>query len=398
MSTFSLRMRIADNAHFTPRGAALFGREQAEQARAFHRRMPGYAPTPLYSLEAFAAALGVGRVWVKDESQRFGLNAFKILGGAYAIARCVCEKYHLALADFSFEQGRAALPERLTFATTTDGNHGRGVAWAANALGQRAVVYMPKGASAERVAHITRLGAECIVTDMNYDDTVRLTLHTAQENGWEVVQDTAWSGYEKIPAWIMQGYGTLAVETVEQIAEREWPAPTHVFLQAGVGAMAAGVLDHLVDRYGAESLHTAIVEPERADCLFRSAQQGEIVALGGAMDTMMAGLACGEPNPLGWPRLRDCARQFISCEDRVTALGMRVLGNPLGRDPRIVSGESGAVGMGVLAAILHSPQRQALMDRLRLDASSCVLAISSEGDTDRQHYREVVWEGLPAMR
>ncbi|WP_304169503.1 diaminopropionate ammonia-lyase [Lonsdalea britannica] len=397
MSTFSLRMHIADNAHFNPRGAALFSREQAEQARAFHQRMPGYTPTPLYSLDAFAEALGVGRVWVKDESQRFGLNAFKILGGAYAIARCICEKYQLTLADFSFEAGRTALPERLTFATTTDGNHGRGVAWAAKALGQHAVVYMPKGASAERVAHITGLGAECIVTDMNYDDTVRLTMQTAQEKGWEVVQDTAWPGYEKIPAWIMQGYGTLAVEAVEQIAGRQWPAPTHVFLQAGVGAMAAGVLDHLVNSYGAESLHTVIVEPERADCLFRSAQHGEIVAVGGAMDTMMVGLACGEPNPLGWPRLRDCSRQFISCEDRVTALGMRVLGNPLGNDARIVSGESGAVGMGVLAAILHSPRREALMVQLGLDASSRVLVISSEGDTDRQHYREVVWEGLPAM-
>lgn len=397
MSTFSLRMQIADNVHFNPRGAALFSREQAEQARAFHQRMPGYSPTPLYSLDAFAQALGVGRVLVKDESQRFGLNAFKILGGAYAIARCICEKYHLTLADFSFEAARTALPERLTFATTTDGNHGRGVAWAAKALGQHAVVYMPKGASAERVAHITGLGAECIVTDMNYDDTVRLTMQTAQEKGWEVVQDTAWPGYEKVPAWIMQGYGTLAVEAVEQIAGQQWPAPTHVFLQAGVGAMAAGVLDHLVNSYGAESLHTVIVEPERADCLFRSAQQGDIVAVGGAMDTMMVGLACGEPNPLGWPRLRDCSRQFISCEDRVTALGMRVLGNPLGNDARIVSGESGAVGIGVLAAILHSPRREALLAQLGLNASSCVLAISSEGDTDRQHYREVVWEGLPAM-
>lgn len=397
MSTFSLRMNIIDNAHFTPHGAALFSRQQAEQARAFHRRMPGYRPTPLHSLDAFAAELGVGRVLVKDESQRFGLNAFKILGGAYAIARCVCEKYQIAIDDFSFDQGRTALPQPMTFATTTDGNHGRGVAWAANALGQKAVVYMPKGASAERVAHITRLGAECIVTEMNYDDTVRLTLQSARQNGWQVVQDTAWQGYEKIPAWIMQGYATLAVEAAEQIRDNDWPAPSHVFLQAGVGAMAAGVLDYLVNCYGAQRLHTVIVEPDRADCLFRSAQQGDIVAVGGEMDTMMVGLACGEPNPLGWPRLRDCARHFISCEDRVTALGMRVLGNPLAQDAHIVSGESGAVGMGVLAALLHSPQRAEWLARLGLDASSCVLIISSEGDTDRQHYREVVWEGRPQM-
>lgn len=395
MSTFSLRMQIADNAGFTPSGPALFTRRQAEQALAFHRRMPGYQPTPLYTLDAFAAALGVEQVLVKDESQRFGLNAFKILGGAYAIAQRVCEKYHWDINTFSFEQFRAAQPGTMTFTTTTDGNHGRGIAWAARELGQQAVIYMPKGSSAERVAHITSLGAECIVTDMNYDDTVRLTIATARENGWEVIQDTAWPGYETIPAWIMQGYATLAVEITEQI--RHSAAPTHVFLQAGVGAMAAGVLDYLVNIYGADRLHAVIVEPERADCLYRSAQQGEIVNVGGEMDTMMAGLACGEPNPLGWPRLRDCARQFISCEDNVTVLGMRVLGNPLARDPRIISGESGAVGMGVLAAILHSPEREAFLARLGLDASSRVLLISSEGDTDQQHYREVVWQGQPAL-
>ena len=397
MSSFSLRLQIADNTRFTTQGSALFSREQAEAARAFHQRMPGYQPTPLHALDAFAAELGVGRVLVKDESQRFGLNAFKILGGAYAIACRVCEKYHFDKTDFSFEKGRALLPEPITFATTTDGNHGRGVAWAARELGQQAVIYMPKGASAERVAHITSLGAECIVTDMNYDDTVRLTMQMAQQHGWEVVQDTAWEGYEKIPAWIMQGYATLAVEAVEQVSANAWPTPTHVFLQAGVGAMAAGVLDYLVNCYGAQQLHAVIVEPDRADCLFRSAQAGDIVNVGGAMDTMMVGLACGEPNPLGWPRLRDCTRQFISCEDRVTALGMRVLGNPLGQDARIISGESGAVGMGVLAAILHSPQRAMLMEQLGLDANSCVLIISSEGDTDKQHYREVVWEGRPEM-
>lgn len=158
--------------------------------------------------------------------------------------------------------------------------------------------------------------------------------------------------------------------------------------------MAAGVLDYLVNCYGADKLHAVIVEPDRADCLFRSAQKGEIVAVGGEMDTMMVGLACGEPNPLGWPRLRDCSLQFISCEDRVTELGMRVLGNPLGQDARIVSGESGTVGMGVLAAILHHPEREALLAQL---GSSCVLVVSSEGDTDSQHYREVVWEGRPLM-
>lgn len=397
MSTYPLKMQLADNSYFTESGAGLFTEQQALQARAFHERMPGYQPTPLYMLPALASALGIGHILVKDESQRFGLNAFKILGGAYAVAHCVCEKYGLNIDDFSFADGGPELPASMTFATTTDGNHGRGIAWAAKALGQHAVIYMPKGSSDERVRHITDLGAECIVTELNYDDTVRLTMEMAQQNGWQIVQDTAWPGYEKIPAWIMQGYATLAVEAVAQIADNQWPNPSHVLLQAGVGAMAAGVLDYLVNYYGVQQLHAIIVEPDRADCLYRSALQGNTVNVSGELNTMMAGLACGEPNPLGWPCLRDNARQFISCEDGVAALGMRVLGNPLAGDPRIISGESGAVCLGVLAAILHHPDKQQWLARLGLDKTSCVLVINTEGDTDRQHYRDVVWGGQPAL-
>lgn len=157
--------------------------------------------------------------------------------------------------------------------------------------------------------------------------------------------------------------------------------------------MAAGVLGYLVDYYGAGKLHAIIVEPDRADCLYRSAQKGEIVNVCGDMNTIMAGLACGEPNPLGWPVLRHNVRQFISCEDNVAALGMRVFGNPLGNDPRIISGESGAAGMGVLAALLYHPQRVTLRRRLNLSTHSCILVFNTEGDTDPQHYRDVVWAG-----
>ncbi|STQ82362.1 Diaminopropionate ammonia-lyase [Hafnia alvei] len=191
----------------------------------------------------------------------------------------------------------------------------------------------------------------------------------------------------------MQGYSTLADEAVEQMQAMGIQRPTHVFLQAGVGAMAGGVLGYLVDVFGAEKLHSVIVEPDLADCVFRSGLKGEIVNVGGDMATIMAGLACGEPNPLGWPLLRNCATQFISCQDKVAALGMRVLGNPLGSDPRIVSGESGAVGLGVLAAVHHHPKSEELMQQLGLNHDSVVLLISTEGDTDVKHYREVVWEG-----
>ena len=393
MSAFSLKMDIAENRFFTGEASPLFSRQQAQQARHFHQKIVGYEPTPLYALKSLAALFGVSTILVKDESQRFGLNAFKMLGGAYAIAQLLCEKYHLDINAFSFATFKASTKEKMTFATTTDGNHGRGVAWAAQQLGQNAVIYMPKGSAQERVDAILRLGARCIVTEMNYDDTVRFTMQTARQNGWEVVQDTAWEGYTKIPTWIMQGYATLADEAVEQMAAMGIARPTHVFLQAGVGAMAGGVLGYLVDVFGARDLHSVIVEPELADCLYRSGVKGQIVNVGGSMATIMAGLACGEPNPLGWDILRNCATQFISCQDAVAALGMRVLGNPLGTDPRVISGESGAVGLGILSAVHFHPQREALMNKLGLDSRSVVLVISTEGDTDVEHYREVVWEG-----
>ncbi|MBV8041307.1 diaminopropionate ammonia-lyase [Pluralibacter sp.] len=399
MSAFSLKMDIADNRFFTGETSPLFSRQQAQQARHFHQKIAGYQPTPLHALNDLARLFGVSKILVKDESQRFGLNAFKMLGGAFAIAQLLCEKYHLDINTFSFDTIKTTIKEKMTFATTTDGNHGRGVAWAAQQLGQNAVVYMPKGSAQERVDAILKLGAECIVTDMNYDDTVRFTMKTAQQNGWEVVQDTAWEGYTKIPTWIMQGYATLADEAVEQMASMGIARPTHVFLQAGVGAMAGGVLGYLVDVYGARNLHSVIVEPELADCVYRSGVKGQIVNVGGDMATIMAGLACGEPNPLGWEVLRNCATQFISCQDAVAALGMRVLGNPTGKDPRVISGESGAVGLGILAAVHFHPQRDALMHKLGLDKDAVVLVISTEGDTDVKHYREVVWEGKhPAAR
>ncbi|PSW05223.1 diaminopropionate ammonia-lyase [Photobacterium lipolyticum] len=395
MSTFSLKMEIADNRHYNGQQSSLFTIDEAEKARAFHQKVEGYQPTPLQSLDCLAKEIGVGKILVKDEAYRFDLCAFKMLGGAYAIARLLCDEYQLDINTFDFDKLKNDITEKMTFATATDGNHGRGVAWAANKLGQNAVVYMPKGAADERVNNIRALGAKCIVTDMNYDDTVRLAIKTAEECGWKVVQDTAWEGYTKIPTWIMQGYTTMAAEAVDQMQSQGINQPTHVFLQAGVGAMAGGVLGYLCDKFGADNLHSVVVEPDQADCIYRSgiSADGGMVNVDGDLATIMVGLACGEPNPLGWPVLRDCSTQFVSCQDNVAALGMRVLGNPLGSDPRVVSGESGAVGAGLLAAIYYHPQREELMAKMGLTKDSVVLLINTEGDTDPVHYREVVWEG-----
>lgn len=381
-----------------PKPAALAHTDQeaVERAMAFHRTIPGYQPTPLVSLPALARELGVDKLWVKDESKRFGLNAFKALGGSYAIARWMGEKLGLSGGQLTFPALTA--PEareklgKVTFVTATDGNHGRGVAWAARELGQQAVVYLPKGSAQERLENIRALGAQAEITDLSYDDAVRLAARKGEENGWVLIQDTAWPGYEEIPGWIMEGYTTLAGEIFDQLAQAGEEPPTHLFLQAGVGSFAASVLGSALCRWGKGCPVTVIVEPDQADCLYRTAKaaDGQMHPVTGEMHSMMAGLCCGEPCTLAWDILGPCADAFLSCSDDYAALGMRLLGKPRGSDPAIVSGESGAVGVGTLAGILQEEELHDLCWTLGLDERSRVLCISTEGDTDRTNYQKIL--------
>jgi len=354
-----------------------------------------YRETPLVRLNQTAKALGLGSVYMKDESYRFGLNAFKVLGGSYAIGRYLAQRLNTPLSELSYEklisdEVKHALGE-ITFVTATDGNHGRGVAWTAKQLKQRSVVYMPKGSADERLSNIRAEGAAASITEFNYDDTVRMARREAEKNGWIVVQDTAWDGYEEIPSWIMQGYGTMGYEVYGQLPEK----PTHIFLQAGVGAMAGAMTGFFASVYGEERPIITIVEPNQADCLFRTAEaaDGELHAVTGDMNTIMAGLACGEPCGLAWDILKDYADYFISCPDYAAAQGMRILGNPMPGDERVISGESGASAFGCVAEIMRDPALRALKEKLKLDESSRVLFFSTEGDTDQRNYREIVWNG-----
>ena len=373
-----------------------FSQAELSKALAFHRTIPGYAPTPLTALERLAAYFGVRSLHVKDESQRFGLKAFKALGGAYAMARHIAERLGQDIGELPYDvmlsdAVRARLGE-VVFATTTDGNHGRGVAWMARQLKQKAVVYMPKGSSIERLEAIRAEGAEAEIVEMNYDEAVRMTAQRAAERGWLVVQDTAWDGYEKIPLWIMQGYGTLMLESLQQLGE---VPPTHVFIQAGVGSLAGAVQGFLTSSYGAERPKVIVAEARAADCLYRSARakDGAPVAVGGDLATVMAGLACGEANTIGWKILRDYASAFVSCPDYVATRGMRIYGNPLPGDPRVCSGESGAVTLGLFSLLMQAPSLAAARDALGLGKDSRVLLVSTEGDTDPQRYLDIVWDG-----
>ncbi len=378
---------------------SLLNDEISKEVCGFHAKFAGYQPTPLVKLSALAQYLNLGSIHLKDESKRFGLNAFKVLGGAFAIGKYLANKLGRDINTLSFDelsspQIKAQLGD-ITFVTATDGNHGRGVAWAAQQLGQKAVVFMPKGSSLIRAQNIRNHGAECTITELNYDDAVRLAYKNGQEKGWVMVQDTAWDGYEDIPTWIMQGYMTLAVEAFAQLVESNAQMPTHVFLQAGVGSFAGAVTGYLVEKMKEKAPTIIVMEPHQAECLYQSAviNDNEPHNVGGDMQTLMAGLACGEPNTVSWPMLRDNVACFISASDRLAANGMRILAAPLSGDPAVVSGESGAIGTGLLYEIMKNPEFAPLKEQLKLDQNAHVLLISTEGDTSPDIYEQVVWFG-----
>jgi diaminopropionate ammonia-lyase len=367
--------------------------------RSFHRQIPGYKMSPLKSLPGLANMLGVGGIWVKDESVRLSLNSFKVLGGSFAIYRFIKHKLgldHLELpfSELMSDSVRAQLGD-LTFCAATDGNHGKGVAWAASALGCKSVIYVHKFTSQARISAIEANGAEVIVVDGTYDDAVRQATLDADKNGWHVISDTSWEGYQDIPRWVMQGYTTLLNEAQEQLAGQGITAPTHVFVQAGVGALAASTIGFYCQLFGTDRPRTVVVEPDEAACLYLSAESGdgEPHTYPGDLDTIMAGLACGDPSPLAWRILKDCTDVFVRCPDYVAAKGMRVFAVPLAGDPFIVSGESGAVSMGALMFILELAELAELKEKLGLDENSQILLINSEGNTDPNHFRRVVWDG-----
>ncbi|HWR41765.1 diaminopropionate ammonia-lyase [Sporomusa sp.] len=380
--------------------------QEIRKVREFHKSFPEYSETPLRRLDALASYLGVGGVYVKDESYRFGLNAFKVLGGSYAMGKYLAQRLGVDIDKLDYtrltsDEVRKQLGE-ITFTTATDGNHGRGVAWTANRLKQKSVVYMPKGSSLTRLENIQAEGAEASITDLNYDDAVRLATENANKYGWVVVQDTAWEGYEEIPTWIMQGYGTMALEALEQLQAMGVEKPTHVFVQAGVGSLAGAVQGFFASACEGETPITVIVESDQADCLYKSAlaNDGKPRIVAGDLATIMAGLACGEPNTIGWNVLRDYSYMFASCPDWVAAKGMRLLGNPLAKDARVISGESGAVTAGLVAELMTNPAMAEAKAKLGLNEKSRILLFSTEGDTDPVKYRSITWNGeypVPAI-
>lgn len=369
MRDFTLNPKLDRHLAYTPDLQAILSMKRAREARAHIGTWAGYVPTPIHSLPAFAARTSVAEVLYKDEGQRFELKSFKALGGAYAVDRLVAQR------------GK----DGLVVTCATDGNHGRAVAWGARRAGIRAVIYVHEGVSEGRAKAIRSLGAEVVREGYNYDASVRASAEAAAKNGWQIVSDTSWPGYEDVPRDVMQGYAVLAMEAAEQEAK-----PTHIFIQGGVGGVAAAILSHGWETMGANRPKLIVVEPENAACLFESAKAGAVTNVTGDLETIIAGLACGEPSILAWKILEPGADAFMTVTDKDAIAAMRDLAAQ-----HVVGGESGVAGLaGFFKAAGHPEMRRAL----GLDATSRVLLFGTEGATDAAVYTELVGKSPEEIR
>lgn len=372
------------------------------QVAALHQSIPGYEPTPLLELPSLASKLGLGRLFVKDESLRFGQNSFKGLGGSCAVFSLAARKLGVSvsgagrrywtLEDLLQLQHKSVL-KNMVFSAATDGNHGRGVAWASSLLGARSRIFMPAGTVSARQEAVRSLpGAEVEVTNQPYDETVSIASAASKKHGWSFVQDTSLPGpSESVTKLVIQGYTTLAQELLAQLKHAGSQHLTHIFIQCGVGSLAAGVAGYLFSSISGKNPVLSIVEADGSDCVLESMRHADGLPHGRSTSpTIMAGLNCGTPCALAWPFLRDAATAFFSCPDSVSAHGMRLYHKPLGSDPVLVSGESGAVTLGLLDILCTESSYGTVRERLRLDKTATVVLLSTEGATNPESWLNAV--------
>ncbi len=391
---FVLNAQADPAAVYDVRRLSVLSLEEADFARSTISGWPGYAPTPLVDLPDIAREAGVAAVHYKNESGRFGLGSFKALGGAYAVARHLIqviarEAGETATVDDVLAGRYADIVASQTVCCATDGNHGRSVAWGARTFGCRAVIFIHATVSEGRRKAIAAFGAEVRRTAGNYDDSVAEADATAKREGWTVVSDTSYPGYRAIPRDVMHGYTLMAQEAYDQLpADR---LATHQFVQTGVGGLAAAVCAQGWQLFGTDRPRTILADPTRAACWFESIRAGEPVAVTGDIDTLMAGLACGEVSDLAWEILNRGADAVVAVEDRDAEDCMRRLAYGDPNTPPIVAGESAVAGLAALLAVAKNPVAR---DQLALTADSRVLLFGTEGATDPVVYERIV--GRPA--
>ncbi|MDO6458891.1 diaminopropionate ammonia-lyase [Celeribacter halophilus] len=396
------------NRHYIPDGdytsvqEAVLNDAQFATARATITAWPGYAPTPLHTLPQIAKAAGVSSLHYKDEGERFGLGSFKALGGAYAVLRLIIAEIstHTGAQKPSVDEilngSYRDIISQITVCCATDGNHGRSVAWGAQTFGCNCVIFIHETVSEGRKTAIENFGAEVRRTNGNYDESVREADETARKEGWFVVSDTSYEGYTDVPKNVMQGYEIMASEAADQLANEGLAPPTHVFLQTGVGGAAAAVAAYLRRRYGAAKMPKIILaDPDKSACWLETLRIGKPVAVEGDLDTLMAGLACGEISLLAWDVLKPLAYAAVSVTDADAVNVMRRLATPSDGDPAIVAGESAVAGLAAcLAVSTHSEAAKAI----GLGATSRVLVFGTEGDSDATLYEQLVGRSAAEVR
>ncbi len=398
--------RLALNPGATPeagygdRQAAVLDAAGLAEARRCIAAWPGYAPTPLVELTGLAAELGIGRLFYKQEDERFGLHSFKPLGGAYAVQRCLMREVAArsgrdAIDPREFLEGdHAAILSGVTVTAATDGNHGRSVAWGARMFGCRCVIYINEAVTPAREEAIAAYGAEVRRHPGSFDDAVHEAFAVARREGWHVIPDTSDGETVTAPRDVTQGYAVMAAEAIEQLAGKD--PPTHLFIQAGVGGMAAAVCAEFWRAFGPDRPVTALIEPKQAACWFASLANGRPTAVTGDIDSFMSGLACGEVSTLAWEILEPGAHAAMILEDPAAEATMRLLATGVGADPPLVGGESGVAG---LAGLITAARDAAARRTLGLHDTSRVVVFGSEGATDAELYRRVVgrsWQEVAA--
>ena len=366
-----------------------------EDPRRFHQSLPGYRPTPLVALPELASRLGLGRIWIKDESQRFDLMAFKVLGASYAIFKLLEKAWQktsdqlLDPADFR----RPGLAKSLgvqTLTAATDGNHGRAVAWTARTLGLEAVIFVPRDMVSARIRNLEKLGARVVIVDGTYDQAVARCVDESEAHGWHVISDTSWPGYTEIPTWVVAGYSTMFREIDEQLPEGT--IPDLVFLQTGVGSFACAGISHYKGRTLGARPKLICLEPLEADCLLESALsgQGGMAKAKGNLESLMSGLNCGTPSLIAWPVLKAGIDLFLAVDDAWSLQAMYSLYHPRKGDDPVYAGESGAAGLAGLLALTLEPALKTVRQRLKLGPNTSVLLINTEGGTDPEGFSRVV--------
>ena len=385
------------NADYGAAHAAILNDAAFEQANKTISAWPGYAPTPLYELTALADAVGIAAISYKDEGDRFGLGSFKALGGAYAVARLLLREIarreggHEPSIEAILSGAHATIVSEITVCCATDGNHGRSVAWGARTFGCACEIFIHATVSEGRKAAIEAYGARVTRTGGNYDDSVREAQKAATRKGWFVVSDTSYPGYTDVPKDVMQGYELMAAEALDQM---DTP-PTHIFLQTGVGGMAAAIAAFFKRRFGKKRPLIILTDPDQSACWLESIRNGAPTAVHGDLATLMAGLACGEVSMLAWDILKDTADAVIAVSDDQAVAMMRQLAEPEAPDRPIVAGESAVAGLAGLLLAANDPRAR---NDLKLGPDARVLVFGTESDTDPGLYNDLVGRSGAVVR